>query len=587
MPSANYAFRRNRVLALAAGLACAGVMTCGSSAHGQSTTTLNASYTWQDWGGVTNHTLINNAVNFFDTNTSTQLGGPNPPTDNSGQVQLITNDQFDDANGNLDIYSVLPATTFAGSAYPSAAAIAANQPYSVQSPSTAVTLYGTGSSSFAINNNSDASKMFEVLQLIDYMDNYYSDVGTYDLTLPAINILYNNTIVGSSMGPTTMNLGYTDWGNIDVILHEYGHYVAAQAGLQAAPLGLSHTFNTDNISGRNMGQNYGALNGSNLAYQEGIATYLEQVAIADGNLATVIPGLPADSADSAYTAFNPQNGVSVNPATDFLFSVNINNLNISTSEPVLDPDDDEAVPNRAVTNFTSRGFGEGDEMSVMRSLWDFENNTNVEAYARAGQSDQSNFGALKIFNLMQNVANNKGSFYGFWRTLDSDLASTPADMADVGLPATAPTAQGVALLGSTLEQNDISSVPVTIGKVAQNNPVITFTEENNGDSQFYKILIYSQNWSTLVYQSNQFQDASAAQGRNIIFTTNAALQDNTFYNYVVLNDPSLSTDADLMNNYNWYWSGSAQIYVPEPTSLAALGIGSLMLMTRKRRNVKA
>ena len=93
------------------------------------------------------------------------------------------------------------------------------------------------------------------------------------------------------------------------------------------------------------------------------------------------------------------------------------------------------------------------------SLWDFENNTNVEAYARAGQSDQSNFGALKIFNLMKNVANNKGSFYGFWKTIDSDLASTPADMADVGLPATAPTAQGVALLGSTLEQNDISSVP--------------------------------------------------------------------------------------------------------------------------------
>ena len=29
-----------------------------------------------------------------------------------------------------------------------------------------------------------------------------------------------------------------------------------------------------------------------------------------------------------------------------------------------------------------RGAGEGDEMSVMRTLWDFENNANVENYAR-------------------------------------------------------------------------------------------------------------------------------------------------------------------------------------------------------------
>ena len=55
-----------------------------------------------------------------------------------------------------------------------------------------------------------------------------------------------------------------------------------------------------------MGNNYGATHGSNLAYQEGIATYLEQVAIADGDLPREIPGLPADSADSAYMPSIPR-----------------------------------------------------------------------------------------------------------------------------------------------------------------------------------------------------------------------------------------------------------------------------------------
>jgi hypothetical protein len=583
MSQGKCASRKTRFVAAAVTLACAPVLWQGSVARAVSDTTLNATFTWEDWGGVNNHPLVNNLINFYDANTSSQLAGPNPPTDSSGEYQLITNDQFE-TNGTVDIYAVLPASTFAGTAYPNAAAQAANQPFTVQTPTVPVSLYGTGNLNYAINNNTDASKMFEVLQLVNYMNEYYTDVSSYDLALAPINILYNNTIAGSSMGPNTMNLGYNDWGNIDVILHEYGHYVAAQANLQAAPLGLAHGFGQDNISAANGGRNYGAANGSNLAYQEAIATYLEQVTISDGNLNARIPNLPGDAFNSAYDAYNPQNGVSVNPPTDLLFSVNINSLNVTTTEQVLDPDDDEAVPQRAPTSFNSRGFGEGDEMSVMRSLWDFENNTNVEAYARAGQSDKSNFGAEKIFNLMKNVAANKGSFYGFWKTIDSDLATTPADMVLVGLSPTAPTAQGVALLGSTLEQNDIASVPVTTGLVAANQPKITWTEENNGNSQFFKVLIYSQDWKTLVYQSNAIQDMTAAQGANIQLTTNAVLQDNTFYNYVILSDPSLSTQADLnASNYNWYWSGSAQIYVPEPTSIAGLGLASMFLLGRKRR----
>ncbi len=440
MPSTACTFRRNRVLALATGLACAGVMNWGSPARAVSDTTLNYTYTWEDWGGTNTHPLINNEVSFYDANTSTQLAGPSPPTDNSGQYTLVTDDQFD-VNGNLDIYSVLPATVpGVASVYSSAANIATNTPYSIQTPTVAVSLYGSANTSFGVTNTTYAGSAIQALQLITYINEYYSDPGTYDVNLAPINILFNNTITGSSMGATTMNLASTDWCNIDVLMHEYGHYVAGatQANLQAAPLGLQHSFNQDQIGAANMGNGYGATPGSQLAWQEGIATYLGQVAIADGGLSTQIPNLPADAFNSAYDAFNPSNGVSVNPATDLLFSVNINSLNTTTTVQQQDPDDDSGTPpQRAPTSFNFRGYGEGDETSVMRSLWDFENNTNVEAYARAGQSDQSNFGALKVFNLMKGVVANKGTFYGFWKTIDSDLATTPADMAYVGLPASA------------------------------------------------------------------------------------------------------------------------------------------------------
>jgi hypothetical protein len=565
-----------RALALAAGLACAGIIT---TARGQ--TTYNGNFNYQDWGGST-HSLADDKGTVYDQNM--ELG--TFTTNAFGAFSVSTDDMNVDGNGNLDFYSIANVSTYGGTAYASPADMAANNPYSIQTPMTPVALNGTGSNTFAIDNTVPG-RLFGALQYIDFMDSYYSNPATYDLNLPSISIIYNSGNVGSNMDQAAgiMNLGYTDWGSIDTILHEYGHYVAWQAGMQAAPLGNTHGFNIDNISKANGGFGYGALVGSDLAYQEGIATYLEQVAISDGNLAAAIPGLPADASNYAYDAYNPTTRLVVNPATDTYISASINSLTYTYGTTVPDPDDASGGTKLNPTTIQTRGYGEGDELSVMRALWDFENNTNVEAYARAGQSDQSNYGALKIFGFMSNPVSNKGSFYGFWQTLDSDLATTPADMQYVGLPKTAPTAQGVALLGSTLEQNDIASVPVTTGLVAANMPVIKWNEENNGNSKYFEVLIYSQNWSNLIYQSGQVNDPTAGQNNPVQYATTAVLQNNTFYNYVILSDPSIASNADLGNIYNWYWSGSAQIYVPEPTSLGALGIGSLLLMGRKRRAV--
>ena len=71
------------------------------------------------------------------------------------------------------------------------------------------------------------------------------------------------------------------------------------------------------------------LPGSKVAWQEGIATYLEQVALTEGNLAGKIPGMPADATNMSYDSFQPALNVQViNPTTDFSWSVAINNLNV-------------------------------------------------------------------------------------------------------------------------------------------------------------------------------------------------------------------------------------------------------------------
>ncbi|HZZ42639.1 MAG TPA: hypothetical protein VFE58_06855 [Tepidisphaeraceae bacterium] len=566
---------------------------CGSSAYAQTVINFN-NLLWPDYGGTNAHVLKTTNADLIDAQSRTVIpfAGPSP-TDDNGNIQFATNYSTVDAGGNIEaqlqlVDSIPGIATAYGSTAAGANPLQITLPAVYLVPPNQVSTYNNVSFTSA-TDNPDAAKMFEVLQFVKFMHDYYGNVATFNATLPAIRINYLSTNTGSSMGGGVMKLGYTDWGNIDVILHEYGHHVAENNNIEAAGLGLDHTFNSDSIGNlynpdpvHSIG-NKGKLPGSQLAWQEGIATYLAQVAIADGNLNAAISNLPADSRNFAYDSYTPAPNATTVSATDFSYSVSINTLDLQLGA-FVEPDPEADNPPAVAGNppFQSRGGGEGDEMSVMRTLWDFENNTNVEGYARAGQGDASHFGSQKIFSLMKGVAAaTKGTFYGFWQSINADVR-TPADKPLVGLAAADPDAKAVALLGSTLEQNDISSIPMTLGAQLTTKPTIQWTEENADNSTKFEVLIYSSDWKTLILQSPQINDQNPGVLNGIGSYTLTTDLDPGTYEYVILNSPATATAADLNSIYNWYWSGDALISVPEPTCLA-ISLVTFTLLTRRKR----
>jgi hypothetical protein len=574
--------------------AVCGAVVAACASTGWAQTTINFGFLWTDYGGANTHVLKTTNADVIDAQARTVVPFAGPTaTDANGAVQFVTNYGNVDPAGNIETQAQLVATVpGVGSAFANAATAT---PFTITLPQVFLVPQNQTSTFNNVSfdngtDNPDGAKMFEALQFVKFMHDYYANAATFNATLPVIRINYNSGNTGSSMGNNIMTLGYQDWGNIDVIMHEYGHHVAQNNGLMAAGLGLAHTFNSDCIGGlynanamQGIG-NKGALNGSRLAWQEGIATYLGLVAVSDGNLNGAIPNLPADSRNSAYDSYAPPAAANVVTAANLSFSVAINSLALQVGPFVApNPDGDGGAGAAGNPPFFSRGGGEGDEMSVMRTLWDFENNTDVEAYARGGQADASHFGAQKIFSLMKAVsATTKGTFYGFWQTINADVR-TAADKPLVNLAAADPDAKAVALLGSTLEQNDIASTPLTMGDQPTDKPTIDWTENNADNSSKFELLIYSLDFSTLVFQSPQINDQNPGvlNGMGSYTLTDALAPGD--YEYVILNSPATATAADLNSIYNWYWSGDAELsIVPEPATFGLMA-GAVAVMVLKRR----
>jgi len=536
-------------------------------------TTVNFGFQWIDYGSGGAHPVQGMPVSFYDALNGGPDGVPfaGPlTTDANGQLTLVTHYANVDASNNLQIQPGIVATiNGVGTAYLNGGS---TNPYIFfpAGDSGAYLVAKDQTTSYLTpswGNVSDAAKMLEALQIIAFMKNYYGNAATYNANLPAIRINYNSGNGFSSLGGGMMTLGYGDWGNVDVLLHEYGHHVAEFNGLEGSIVGNSHAMNRDNISANNGGNNYGALTGSKVAWQEALGTYLEQVAIIDGNLAGAIPNLPLDSRNMAYDVFTPPAGAAtINPTTDFSWNVAINTLNIQLGTP---------APGNPP--FATRGKGEGDELSVMRTLWDFQNNVHVENYARAGQTDYANYGGKRIYDVMKGVTGaNKGTFYAFWQAITSDVR-TDTGKALVALTAADPDAQAVMRLGMTLEQNGISAIPATFGFLATDKPTLTWSEQNNFNSSKFKVLIFSEDWTQLLVSSPQINIGVDT------WTSTTSLAAG-YYEYVILNSPALATETELdASNYNWYWSGSAAISVPEPGSLLLLTLGAGWLFRRTRR----
>lgn len=463
-------------------------------------------------------------------------------------------------------------------------------PYQMVWPGPTSTVWvNTGSSaSFPIAPTgvaNDTGKAFQISQPIVFARHYFLNLmggGGMNVNLAPVQVRFdslphfdlNTGLDRNAMpyylpGARTINIDPGSWFDWDVILHEYGHHLMSQNGF-ASHVGGRHNFGIDNIKGGGGLPGRGVERGSKIAWSEGVATKLALMALDLGDVNSYFGGgLMAADRDRFYDDTN-------NPDGTGGFWIDIEGRGISTGN-------------------TTRGAGEGDELSVMRAVWDFRDGAlgQNESFG-GGRADRLYLGAPNTWRHVFK-ANDQGAglggaetFRDAWINLTSMLGAD-GGMARAGLPADTPLAQAISWAGETLVEYAIAHIPVLSGEVNDRTPTFTWTNQNNGNSDWYRVLVYSEDFSTLIFDSLTKREISESYR-----LPNAnALALNSTYQWVVLNSPAwregtpLEGPANTGDIYRWYWSQANTITIrplmPGPGTMA-LGFLALPLAGRRRRS---
>lgn len=434
-----------------------------------------------------------------------------------------------------------------------------------------------------VTNALNTGRMIGVLHGLDFMSTYFESA--HGATLPAIQIRYDMSqganVIGTNMGFSQMNLQFDDWADWDVVFHEYGHHVAEYNNLDwrnpmtGGGLGLNHSSNRDNIGPNNNGRNYGAVTGSRLAWQEGIATVLGLMAVNDGNMQAAIPGLPAADYDQSYQDIN--------------HAANLNTVNETMNPNLLNNALVYSLENRmrrsGMNVIQTPGQGEGDELSVSRILWDIKDNTPGENYAN-GSTDRVNFGPAATYNLMKQTLgandNGNGTLHSFTERLHAALANDATRQAALGLPAGSTAAQAMAITGDTYEEYGVSSTNLTQGQQPRLRPFLRWTEQNNDNSANFGAILYDANWN-FVEASLLTPDANANILDTFTWRPTNPLVPGATYHWVALNSAAVDGAANPGGFDHFYWSGARLITaIPTPGTLALASLGTLAIVRRRR-----
>jgi hypothetical protein len=395
-----------------------------------------------------------------------------------------------------------------------------------------------GSFTFTVDNTDFAGSALGIMQAVKHMADYYSGKG---LSFPYLKINYDSTTTNGSFyqpATDTITLNPSDWASWDVVMHEVGHHIADNNSL-AGVFGGPHNFGSQNINKADPAP------GSRLAYGEGVGTFLGLMAVKDGNLNASIPGLPAKDINADYDAFNtPANASSQNDVNNVVFRIS-------------------AESNGIQTGAAGGPKGEGDEMSVLRVLWDVYD-SNGDAYAVG--SDHANWGSTATLALMQNAT----TFKDFW---DHLAASGIADPTKLGLAAAAPKFEVLGTLGETLQEYNFSGVPLTTGNVVS-RPLLEFNEGNGDRSHKLRVVILNAAKDTIV---DSFVGDDTAGLSLWSWRPDQPLAPGDYY-WAALNSPSILNGAPATDQ-GWYWSSLKSIHVvPEASTLLLGSIGSMVFL---------
>jgi Ca2+-binding RTX toxin-like protein len=256
----------------------------------------------------------------------------------------------------------------------------------------------------------------------------------------------------------------------DVILHEYGHFLAKEDG-------LDNFFGDDHIPGQSSIPKIGKDKGVRLAWGEGLATYLgiaaQQVAAASKKLPNVSTAGAGDTFYDAVDADDP-NDLDTNYRIDL--------------ETKL------AKANNIVS--VVNGQGEGDEVSVFRILWDLADNGTNETH------DQIALGHELLYKILDTEIpeNNLDQLddvwdYFFKKTADTTRLGSAANDVDR------------VKLGAIFEEYGVSPVPFdgpiggTFG-ADLTPPTFKWQKGNNNANDTFQVIIFNNNFSTPILSSD-------------------------------------------------------------------------------------
>lgn len=528
-------------------LAWISLMLAGAPVWAQNTVLTLDRVMWTDRVG-NQHRLQGTNIEFWEEDSISDdflITGATGTGGSAGYIQMTTNTDDGLFDSTLELYikvrAEIPGVGKVGNNFGAANIYLDRKP--TGSPAYwPVTIGNSSTQSPVVDNTSTGNEGTSIgfLQAILFANQYF---GTLGATRPAIDIRFASGHGNvSSAGGSQMTVGYNAWGSWDTIFHEYGHIIADNNNLDGpVNLALAHNYGADNITP------HGNANGTLLAWQEGIGTYLGMSAIKDGDLNTFIkggngadPGLPAQDLDENYARYASTN--STTTEAQLVFQVGMETRNSG-----------------------SGNVGEGDEASVMRILWDLydTDDTNTEIYNVDNEfSDKWALGAQTVFNEMKGNT----SLLQMWKDIEGGYVNS---------------AQRRAELGEVFEEYGVSSLVATGPGLADDaltfnaTPTLSWTEQNSTLSTSYMVAVFDNNFQYL-FDSGVLGDVTQWTVPNPMAAGN--------YNWVVINNSVLQGTVDYFQSY---WSGAAQFQVvPEASTFALVGLGAGVfgfIQARRRR----
>jgi Calx-beta domain/FG-GAP-like repeat/RTX calcium-binding nonapeptide repeat (4 copies) len=310
---------------------------------------------------------------------------------------------------------------------------------------------GASTINLTIGNSTDAEHAFSISDAL-YVGSVYAEAvrgKLPTLTLPTVKANFPaNSTEYTRLTNKDLLIRSEESSDWDVILHEYGHFLADLDKLDkspGSPPGFIHAAGQSNIP------LLGKSDGVRLAWGEGLANYLGIAAQSPITLGLLqnVPGV----GDTYYEDLEADPTQNIKYDLETTIGIGSGYVNL----------------------------GEGDEASVSRILWDLAD--NIKDTFASGLKDEIALGHEKLYNILNTeifALDRLDDVWDYFYNISNDAERTK--------------------FGAIFEEYGVSPIPDSIGKnftVGSAPPVFTWKRNNNDANDTFQVLLFNNDYSKL------------------------------------------------------------------------------------------